>query len=454
MAGIIYSFLREHQSTVYSGGFGFIFSCILDVIQVGGHSKLEEQLIFIAAFILLMYHLATVISKRVYDQGKNSVKLKKFMNHYTDRCFNDVSAYQGFSWGMDKTLYIAPNIFEGIRIDHIEMTVITHMFEYESGNYHDDRMKENCNSDKAKAIIKAGNNCPRYMLEYHSTNYTKDDRTVTICMRKTDYVQASATWDYFRNLKPREKQPILNEVFFPERKSKKNREDMHAHIYPNSFCLHLIIELKNRHMLLAQVSPQKSNDYPSSWAATIGEQIEGSDFLDHITIKQSALKHWVHRALREEFGFTEEALPEFVSDDSIRALALTFEGDIYNFALVAVVKLDATMEGLSAQMHKDLTIDKEISLLGEIQLDDIPDVLVSYNKNKPAEQQDFHPSAYLQMFLYYVHKRGIDSLIDGLKKSERIQAIRDGIGQSQKWKEEIVIERRRKKKIDSNALPQ
>ena len=58
---------------------------------------------------------------------------------------------------------------------------------------------------------------------------------------------------------------------------KRAFEDQGVKFRLNSFCLHLIIATK-KGVVLSRIGRGKENDYPLSWAATIGEQIEFVDF--------------------------------------------------------------------------------------------------------------------------------------------------------------------------------
>lgn len=176
----------------------------------------------------------------------------------------------------------------------------------------------------------------------------------------------------------------------------------------NSFCLHLILISRSGNAILSRISNVKSNDYPNTWAATIGEQIEREDFLDDMTgnVRNDFVVRWVKRALKEEFDINEEELTdrgtneleEYVDMDSVRVLSVDLEGDIYNFALTCSVKLKITAEQLCD--IKGVIIDgnelkkefKECSIRGARK------ILLEY----PNNYLEYHPSTYLRLLMYHL----------------------------------------------------
>lgn len=89
--------------------------------------------------------------------------------------------------------------------------------------------------------------------------------------------------------------------------------------YPNSLCLHLVIET-----LITEISKEKSNDYPTTKAVSIGEQLELSDFVDQRDFQEDFVTEWTRRAVCEEFGLSENQYAEVFDERSLRVLSLDF----------------------------------------------------------------------------------------------------------------------------------
>ncbi len=171
--------------------------------------------------------------------------------------------------------------------------------------------------------------------------------------------------------------------------------------YPNSFCLHLVIETENGNVLITEISKEKVNDYPTTKAVSLGEQIELSDFVEPKDFQQDFVKEWTRRAVCEEFGITGEQYEEEFDVNSLRVLSLDMEMDIYNFALVCTIKMRHSCEQLKKIVNTTIEL-KEISNMFELPLDEVPSILMGYPKNK----DEYHPSSYLRLLVFYLYKNG------------------------------------------------
>ena len=180
----------------------------------------------------------------------------------------------------------------------------------------------------------------------------------------------------------------------------------------NSFCLHLILEDSAGNAVLSRISSNKSNDYSGTWAATIGEQLSLEDFYNEKDNSTYAdfVTRWTERALEEEFDISktdytfagENELEDYVDMDSLRVLSIDLEGDIYNIALTATVRLRKTADELKAL--KGICFDsEELTELKACALYEIQDILLGY----PDNNKEYHPSTYLRLLMFYLHKKGI-----------------------------------------------
>lgn len=178
--------------------------------------------------------------------------------------------------------------------------------------------------------------------------------------------------------------------------------------YPNSLCLHLVIETTDGDVVKTRTSSKKKNDYPARWGCSISEQIEMVDFLDETgAFRQGFVVQWVTRAIKEEFSLAEPDLWDIFDQNTIRVLALDLEEDIYNFALVCTVKLKIPFDTFHKQVRPNY--DKsEIADIRSLPLEDIPTILFHYTDNN----HEYHPSTYMRLYLGCLKGRGGN--VDGL----------------------------------------
>ena len=171
--------------------------------------------------------------------------------------------------------------------------------------------------------------------------------------------------------------------------------------YPNSFCLHLVIETENGNVLITEISKEKVNDYPTTKAVSLGEQIELSDFVEPKDFQEDFVKEWTKRAVCEEFGITAAQYEEEFEVASLRVLSLDMEMDIYNFALVCTIKMRHSCEQFTKIVNTTIE-QKEISNMFELSINKIPDILMAY----PNNRNEYHPSSYLRLLVFYIYKNG------------------------------------------------
>ena len=98
----------------------------------------------------------------------------------------------------------------------------------------------------------------------------------------------------------------------------------------------------------------------------------------------------------------ENELETFVDMDSLRILSIDMEGDIYNIALTAVIKLRMSIDEFREQ--KGIQIDsEELTELATCDLKKIREILLGY----PDNSKMYHPSTYLRLLMFYLYKCGI-----------------------------------------------
>lgn len=110
---------------------------------------------------------------------------------------------------------------------------------------------------------------------------------------------------------------------------------------------------------------------------------------------------------------------DIVDTDSFRILSLDFESDRYNFALLCTVRLNYTFKVFMAKVQPLLSIDEALEL-ETVELNDVPKILATYNDIKM--RKEYHPSSYLRLLVFYIHKMGFgkaeNTILDYLKKQK------------------------------------
>lgn len=217
-------------------------------------------------------------------------------------------------------------------------------------------------------------------------------------LKKTYWRHCQFVWKRYKGEKNEEEKRILwrNEIV-----SDHLKNSLKVAKYPNSFCLHLVIETSEGKVLITEISKEKVNDYPTTKAVSLGEQIELSDFVDAKDFQQDFVTEWTRRAVCEEFGITAAQYEEEFDEKSLRVLSIDMEMDIYNFALVCTVKMRHGCEQLKKVVNTTIE-QKEISDMTEMDLDMIPSVLMGY----PGNENEYHPSSYLRLLVFYLYKKG------------------------------------------------
>jgi len=99
--------------------------------------------------------------------------------------------------------------------------------------------------------------------------------------------------------------------------------------------------------------------------------------------------------------------------EQIRFLALTFEGDIANLALVCAVHLRLSQEDVTARLRTSNRMDNEFNAIEFINLDTVPSELISPSRI-------YHPSSGVRMLYAYMHERGQHDLRRSLARELRL----------------------------------
>ena len=405
-AGMITEYISESET-------------ITDVFMIlANQNKLSVQLLWVLSAVLCAVWIISIIFEKIVYSRSKERQFYELMGHHTADYLNQAEI-PGYSWGYQKNL-LNPRNPDGWKPENFYVDLqdsdIDRISSFPSDDrilegYTEERYSEYCKTDKIRIIQNRGDDRTRYALSYVSRNYQKNNNNqkIEIRLRATQWSRLQFSWDLLRNIDTYNR-PIIHKnskeierLFVSALKQEQNP------FLINSFCLHLIMVSSNGKVILSRISNVKANDYPSTWAATIGEQIEKEDFYIEETgeARKDWIAHWVKRALWEEFDISEEEytnqeineLEAYVDMNSLRVLSLDFEGDIYNFALTCVVKMKITAEQM--RNIKGIHVDGNENTLEfkEISEKDIRDILLHY----PENSSQYHPSTYLRLLMYHLY---------------------------------------------------
>ena len=341
-----------------------------------------------------------------------------------------------YSWGYNKALCI-PKSSEGwkpedVYIDfgnsHIDGNFSFN--EEDSGlkGYNDEAYISYCNtSEKINIIRNRGDDQDRYGILHFERSMVGN--RLELRLQKSKWSQLQFSWDYLRRLDVHNK-PVMH----PSRDEQIDQSFVNAlnrtgNLLINSFCLHLILVSKEGKLILSRISKTKSNDYPSTWAATLGEQIERKDFIDSSNGNPypNFVIRWVKRALKEELGIDEglsvnegiSELDKYVDMESLRALSLDFEGDIYNVALTCFLRLRINADELRALKEIQLDSNELTNDFKECTDAEVREILLGY----PDNQDEYHPSTYLRLLMFHRYKNRylgtVSSIMQDYKKTKK-----------------------------------
>lgn len=337
---------------------------------------------------------------------------------FTDlmKVYSDETAHAkingGLVWGEDRTLWTAPNIVIGVEPQDVRVVEYSgKMFSFA-----DSKLRTACKRfEQSRAFEKTqalGNNLPRFMLTKYSANFNKERPILSFQLKKTSWAQCQFVWHnrYSKkeNGEQRQREWIKSIV------AEHMNSGLKVANYPNSLCLHLIMETKDGNVVITEISKEKANDYPTTKAVSIGEQLELADFLDQKDFQADFVTEWTRRAVCEEFGLSGSQYEKVFDQQSLRVLALDLEMDIYNFSLVCVIRLRQSCDQFKRLVNSTIE-QKEISDIREMSPEEIPSVLIGYPKNKG----EYHPSSYLRLLLFYLHKNGYKRTCNAFMKVKK-----------------------------------
>lgn len=408
----LYKKLFELRSTVFEYWIVYVVSVVMNFLGerevLRGNETFWQKILDIEnppVFILvvltalmIVFYILLIVSGYYSRKQEPVAAFTDLMKAHSDETAHAKIA-GGLVWGQDRTLWMAPNIVVGIYPQNVRI------IEYKDDPYEfvDKDLRVACerfeNSDEFEKTRALGNDLPRFMLTKYNSNFNKEKPILSLRLRKTSWGKCQFVWynRYYGEKDAERLQKQWTESIVAEHMN----SGLKVANYPNSLCLHLVIETKDGNVLITEISKEKSNDYPTRKAVSIGEQIELSDFLDQKDFQEDFVTEWTRRAVCEEFGLSEKQYDDVFEQKSLRVLSLDLEMDIYNFSLVCTLRMRQTCEQFKRIVGSTIE-QKEISDIMEMKLDEIPEVLLEYPNNKG----NYHPSSYLRLLLFFLYKNG------------------------------------------------
>ena len=352
-------------------------------------------LLLLIAFAVLFYIMLAIFGYYTRKQNLSAAFTDIMRAHTEDIAQPAITG--GLSWGLNRTLWMAPTMVLGLPSKSVMMANYDDT-PYSFGPELKGEFETFAASDYIKQIQRMGNDLPRYMLTRYGSNFDKENPLLTIQLKKTFWRHCQFVW---RRYYGEENEQEKRELWRNQIVSEHLESGLRVARYPNSFCLHLVVETENGNVLITEISKEKVNDYPTTKAVSLGEQIELSDFVEPKDFQQDFVKEWTRRAVCEEFGITETQYEEEFDVASLRVLSLDLEMDIYNFALVCTIKMRHSCEQFTKIVNTTIE-QKEISNMIELPLMEVPNILMGYPDNK----DEYHPSSYLRLLVFYLYKNG------------------------------------------------
>ena len=406
------------------------------IIGMISFSRLAVLLMWVLLFSALVIWITSIVTDCLRKKQSPSANFMRIMNEHTDPVLAGVGQSE-LSWGYNKNIHRCKDPI-GWKPDAFYVSVYEDNSEYrfpsvnnELPGYTNEEFQKFYFGEEMRKCREKKNDKERFSALRIEPNYNDQEKRVEVQLQKTKWSALQFSWGYFRRIDDRNhaisEKDNLDCICKKIQDAFLNSESVENFII-NSFCLHLILETKDGKAVLARVSKNKGNDYPSTWAATIGEQINKEDFYDSLSngFRDNFVLNWTKRALKEEFDITEteSALgsdlyvgteyDEFVDEKSLRILSVDMEGDIYNIALTCVIRLRLTLDELKKQ--KGIWMDSEESTeLRSCDLSEIRKILLQY----PNNSDDYHPSTYLRLLMFHLYKTGITEMCKAFCDDEK-----------------------------------
>ncbi|GHG56293.1 hypothetical protein GCM10011331_23660 [Flavimobilis marinus] len=381
-AGLSLSAIEQSQNTNAVNSFAATFF----------GSSIQSTASVTALAIALCYLTLPALDRRS-SRRTVDVSYYEAIKKYVGETAAEDQALEGLAWGLGRTVLSAPR-HAGWATKEIRFRVDQRVYSFQSLE------REDISSLSGMDLVDGyrgfrdeafrgqfATDGIKYMLVRRPTSFS-DDIGVTLEVRTAYWSQLQYFW---QTIVPQVDPGVLLGL------ASKGGEIP----FPSSLCLHLVVFSAEGTVLLSRAHSSKWNDHPESWACSIGEQLSIDD-IDRPDVDCARL--WVERALHEELAVGAGEI-----DGEPRFHAITFEGDIANFAFVATVHLILSAEDIHARLATSNRLDNEFGAIDFLSLDDIPAELV-------APSRTYHPSSHIRMMYAYISRRSQVELRHGIAK--------------------------------------
>ena len=351
---------------------------------------------WLSLLTLIAFNLYCHIGKKKIDKETLPEGFYSLMQEHTDERIRDSVDHGIISWGLGKSVALTEEMMFGWKAkDVIVESYDDSLFSFPLADdvFSNEGWLEYRDGEVFSVVKRMGNNPPRFMLK----SIKRKNGSLLLDLSRTEWSQTKYIWNGFDK---RQKAPLVYALM--QKKALEVKKDyLPFSLLPNSLCMHLILETKDERVVLSKISRLKINDFPGTLAATLGEQIDLSDFTDGNVFKHGFAIDWLRRAFEEEYKLSDYSYDSIVDESTFRILSLNFEGDIYNYALLCTVKLRLRFDEFNRKVGLLLSTEEAIELI-PLKTMEIPRTLFL----EKIGSSSFHPSTYLRLMIFFFYKMG------------------------------------------------
>lgn len=351
---------------------------------------------WLSLLTLIAFNLYCHIGKKKIDKETLPEGFYSLMLEHTDERIRDSVDYGTISWGLGKSVALTEEMMFGWKAkDIVVESYDDSLFSFPLADdvFSNEGWLEYRDGEVFSVVRRMGNNLPRFMLK----SIKRKNGSLLLDLSRTEWSQTKYIWNGFDK---RQKAPLGNALM--KKKALEVKKDyLPLSPLPNSLCMHLLLETKDERVVLSKISRLKINDFPGTLAATLGEQIDLSDFTDGNVFKHGFAIDWLRRAFEEEYKLSDYSYDSIVDESTFRILSLNFEGDIYNYALLCTVKLRLRFDEFNRKVGLLLSTEEAIELI-PLKTMEIPRTLFL----EKIGSSSFHPSTYLRLMIFFFYKMG------------------------------------------------
>lgn len=351
---------------------------------------------WLSLLTLIAFNLYCHIGKKKIDKETLPEGFYSLMLEHTDERIRDSVDHGIISWGLGKSVALTEEMMFGWKAkDVIVESYDDSLFSFPLADdvFSNEGWLEYRDGEVFSVVRRMGNNLPRFMLK----SIKRKNGSLLLDLSRTEWSQTKYIWNGFDK---RQKAPLGNALM--KKKALEVKKDyLPLSPLPNSLCMHLLLETKDERVVLSKISRLKINDFPGTLAATLGEQIDLSDFTDGNVFKHGFAIDWLRRAFEEEYKLSDYSYDSIVDESTFRILSLNFEGDIYNYALLCTVKLRLRFDEFNRKVGLLLSTEEAIELI-PLKTTEIPRTLFL----EKIGSSSFHPSTYLRLMIFFFYKMG------------------------------------------------